>query len=274
CNNFCSYCIIPYLRGRSRSRAKESVRSEIEGLIGECKEFILTGINLSDYGSKIGPSLTELLLYLKDLPVRIRLGSLEVGVITDHFLEATKKLQCFCPHFHLSLQSGSGKVLKEMNRKYTPEEFRAAVDRIRKYYPLAAITTDVIVGFATETEEDFEESLAFCRQMNFADMHVFPYSPRVGTVAHKLYKPIAKEVMRCRVAKMTAVKGESRARYEEAHIGLTANMLVEERLQNGDCIGYTENYLKCYLSGEATVNTVYPIRYIAKKEDGMEVEII
>ena len=153
CNNFCSYCIIPYLRGRSRSREIERVVDEVKS--AKCEEVVLTGINLSAYGKDLGVSLTTIIQKLQGVDKRISLGSLEVGVITPEFLSALKGLREFCPHFHLSLQSGDESVLKKMNRKYTPDEYYSAVKLIREYFDNPSITTDVIVGFPSESEENF-----------------------------------------------------------------------------------------------------------------------
>ena len=183
CNNFCSYCVIPYLRGRCRSRALDDVISECLSAAETTDEIVLTGINLSAYGLDLGTNLAELLSRLSDLPARIRLGSLEANVIDEAFISALVSAGNVCPHFHLSLQSGSNEVLKAMNRHYTAEEFAEKVALLRTYFPTAAFTTDVIVGFPTETEETFEETMRFVREIGFSNVHVFPYSRRAGTAA-------------------------------------------------------------------------------------------
>lgn len=205
CNNFCSYCLVPYVRGRSRSRAVDSVVRELETVKNVAKEVVVTGINLSAYGKDIDTSLANLMIALSKFDFSVRLGSLEVGVITKEFLDATAKIKRFCPHFHLSLQSGDDTVLKQMNRKYNCAQYFDAVQLIRKYYPLAAITTDIIVGFPTETEEQFENSMAFARKVGFSDIHVFPYSSRRGTVAGRM-KTLDPDVVTDRQKRMTAVK--------------------------------------------------------------------
>lgn len=173
CNNFCSYCLIPYVRGRSRSRAIESIERELDEVQNVAKEVVVTGINLSAYGKDNGSSLTELMKMLSKYDFAVRLGSLEVGVVSKEFLDATKGIKRFCPHFHLSLQSGDDRVLKAMNRHYTCDEYYAAVQLIREYYPDAAITTDIIVGFPCEREEEFENCVAFAKK---SDLPIFTFS--------------------------------------------------------------------------------------------------
>lgn len=245
CNNFCSYCIVPYLRGRSRSRSPESILAEIERFQTDCREFVLTGINLSDYGRNLGLTLTDLVRSCRDVAQRIRFGSLEVNVITDEFLVACQELQSFCPHFHLSLQSGADAVLKAMNRRYTRAEYAAAAERIRKYFPDAAITTDVICGFPSESETDFQDSLSLCEAVAFSDIHVFPYSPREGTAAYSL-GALPKETVLDRVGRLTALKRKLHAAYLERFIGKPLKVLTEEQ-EGKFVVGYSENYIKCYL---------------------------
>ena len=185
CNRFCSYCIIPYLRGRSRSRGIDDILKECK--LNESKELVITGIDISAYGKDNGSSLAELLNALSGIPARKRLGSLECEAVTDEVLCAMRE-GGYCPHFHLSLQSGSDIVLKSMNRRYDCEYYYSKVKLIRRYFPNAGITTDVIVGFPTETEDLFEESCRFIEKCAFSDIHVFPYSSRTGTLAHKKYR--------------------------------------------------------------------------------------
>ncbi len=245
CNNFCSYCIVPYLRGRSRSRSLQSILRELQSVSGEAKEAVITGINLSAYGKDSGSSLTELILALSDLDMRVRLGSLEVGVIDDEFLKATEKLKSFCPHFHLSLQSGDNTVLKDMNRHYTAEQYKAAVDKIREVYPTAGITTDVIVGYPTENEEEFCNSLAFCEKAEFSDIHVFPYSSRSGTVAGRL-PVLPPDVVLDRQKRMIALKRELRQRFMLKNLKIEQEVLIETH-EDGMWSGYTPNYIKTYV---------------------------
>lgn len=245
CDNFCSYCIIPYLRGRSRSRKIENVIREIEAL--SPAEAVITGINISSYNDD-GKGLNELIAALSPLDCRIRLGSVEVGVVDEKLLDATKKLNDFAPHFHLSLQSGSDHVLKTMNRRYTAEEYYERVELIRKYYPDAAITTDVIVGYSTETDEDFEESLAFCKKVGFSDIHCFPYSVREGTAGARL-KKLPDDVKKERLNRLMALKEKLKSAYISEHIGKILTVIPEE-IEDGYVTGYTENYIRVYIAGD------------------------
>lgn len=244
CNNFCSYCLVPYVRGRSRSRSVESVVRELDTVKNIAKEVVVTGINLSAYGVDISSSLSELMLALSKFDFSVRLGSLEVGVITREFLDATKKIKRFCPHFHLSLQSGDDSVLKQMNRKYTCSQYFDSVQLIRKYYPEAAITTDIIVGFPTETDEQFENSMAFARKVGFADIHVFPYSSRRGTVAGRM-PTLSPDVVTDRQKRMTSVKKELVSNYLNKQIGMPVNVLFET-CDDGVWCGHAPNYVKVY----------------------------
>ncbi|MBO5655311.1 MAG: tRNA (N(6)-L-threonylcarbamoyladenosine(37)-C(2))-methylthiotransferase MtaB [Clostridia bacterium] len=261
CNNFCSYCIIPYLRGRSRSRDIDSIKKELDEAVKVAKEIVLTGINLSAYGIEKGDSLAGLIAELKDYPVRFRLGSLEVGVVDRNLLDATKLLKDFCPHFHLSLQSGDDETLKKMNRHYTTEEYAKAVELIREYYPNGAITTDIIVGFPTETEEQFENSKAFAERIAFADIHCFPYSSRKGTVAGKL-PTLDKATLDRRAKEMGEVKKALVGKYLLAQVGKPLNVLFETVDKDGMWCGHTENYVKIYSkNGEKnTLKTIVPTR--------------
>lgn len=242
CNNFCSYCIIPYLRGRSRSRAIDSVAQEFDRLSRQVKEIVLTGINLSAYGMDIASSLKDLLIALSRFDTRIRLGSLEVNVIDREFLEACKSLKRFCPQFHLSLQSGDDNVLKDMNRHYTTAEYLEKVKLIREYFPDASITTDLICGYPTESEESFKNTIEFIKKVNFADMHIFVYSTRKGTKAAKL-KLIPHEVAKERANTAIKIAEEMKREYLKSHIGSKLEVLVE----NG--YGYSKEYIKVYVDG-------------------------
>lgn len=259
CNNFCSYCIIPYLRGRSRSRDIDNIKKELDEAVKVAKEIVLTGINLSAYGLDKGSSLAQLLTELKDYPVRFRLGSLEVGVVDRKLLGATKEMKDFCPHFHLSLQSGDDTTLKKMNRHYTADEYFNAVNLIREYYPNGAITTDIIVGFPTETDEQFENSKEFAKKVKFADIHCFPYSSRKGTVAGKL-PTLDKATLDKRAKEMGEVKKQLVSDYLNAQIGKPLNVLFETCDKDGIWCGHTENYVKVYSkNGEKnTIKTIVP----------------
>lgn len=263
CNNFCSYCIVPYLRGRSRSRSPESIKKEIEFL--KPTEAVITGINLSDYkfnGMKLGDLLRE----LKDYDMRIRLGSLEVGVIDDNLLSATKELKDFAPHFHLSLQSGSDKVLKEMNRKYTRDEYAYKVDLIRKYYPESAVTTDIIVGFSTENEKDFEDTLELVDKVCFSDIHCFAYSRREGTKAYSL-SPLDEKIKKERLDVLLARKTSLRKKFIDANLGSEREVVIEET-EKGFQTGYTDNYIRVYIPEGDNLSGKVKVTLLKEFEDG------
>ena len=267
CNNFCSYCIIPYLRGRSRSRTVESAAEEI--LSASAEEVVITGIDISSFkdGNR---GLADLLLAVKDAKSRIRLGSLEVGVITPQLLEAAKQVRDFAPHFHLSLQSGSDAVLKKMNRHYTGEEYCRRVELIRSYFPDAAITTDIISGFPTETEENFSETLALARRVGFSQIHCFSYSRRTGTVAAK-FSELPAEIRKRRLHELLALSHELRQTYEQKFVKKVLE-LVPEEVKDGYTVGYSENYIRLYVKGTAEKK----VRVTAREAyaDGLLAEII
>ncbi|MBQ9781550.1 MAG: tRNA (N(6)-L-threonylcarbamoyladenosine(37)-C(2))-methylthiotransferase MtaB [Clostridia bacterium] len=267
CNNFCSYCIIPYLRGRSRSRNPKSVVDEINSL--QVNEVVLTAINLSSYDYN-GVKLSGLIDMLSSVPKRIRLGSLEDNIVSDDFMLSLKKLKNFAPHFHLSLQSGSDAVLKKMNRHYTTSQFLNSVNLIRKYFPLASITTDVIVGFPTETEQDFIDTLTLCKNAKFADIHCFNYSKRDGTVASKM-QDLPSVVKKERLNKLIALKQELKSQFIIENLNTIKQVVVEE-FDNGYSVGYTENYIKTYIKGDYTdkiINVTLKSEYL----DGVLAEI-
>jgi len=282
CNNFCSYCLIPFLRGRSRSRSLESVRREIAHHAPSVKEVVLAGIDLSSYGVDLNPKLD--LGFVADIfmeypALRFRFSSLEVHIISEKFLQKLSKMPNFCPHFHLSMQNGSDKVLKDMNRHYTSSEFLHSVKLIRKFFPNAAITTDVIVGFPTEDELAFNESYETCKAANFAYIHIFPYSPRNGTNALKL-KNIATNVDE-RVKKLTKLRDEMALNFIKANCGKEFNLLVEgKKSGEGYATGHTENFIKCYInqkteSGQKiSENEVYKVKILEPYLDGALVKIV
>ncbi len=255
CNNFCSYCLIPYLRGRNRSRNPESVLSEINSLHAE--EIVINGINLSAYEYN-GEGLTGLIKRLNGVETRIRLGSLEVNVINEELLEALMGLKDFAPHFHLSLQSGSNNVLKKMNRHYSAEEYLTKVELIRKYFPNAGITTDIIVGFPTETKEDFIETLDFVDKVRFSDIHPFPFSARKGTVASKMQDIDHAEKKR-RLDIMLEKKAQLKNEFIQKNIGSIQTCLIEE-YKDGFYQGYTENYIRVFVKKPVAIGAKVKIR--------------
>ena len=263
CNNFCSYCIIPYLRGRNRARNPQSVVDEINSI--NPREAVINGINLSAYNYN-GLGLTQLIEKLKEVNCRIRLGSLEVGVVDDKFLTALKGLKDFAPHFHLSLQSGSNNVLKKMNRHYTTEEYAKKVKLIREYFPLAGITTDIIVGFPTETEQDFLDTLNFVDEIQFSDIHPFPFSQRSGTVAYNM-QDLPKEIKKDRQNKLIKKKKECKQAFVNKLIGKTCDFLFEEQ-KDGYFEGYSENYVRLYLKEFLCTHDIVKVEIIAPFKDG------
>ena len=264
CNNFCTYCIIPYLRGRSRSRSMESVISEVEKLPQDVKEIVLVGIDVSDYKQNGKRALIDLLERLDCYGKRLRLSSMEDNLIDEDFVVRLSKLKNFCPHFHLSLQSGSDEVLKKMNRKYTTIDFMNSVNLIRKYFKNAGITTDVIAGFPTETEEDFEKSCEFIKKVNFSDLHIFPYSKREGTVASKIYKDLPKSVKNERVKVLEEIKKKDKLNFIKKND--IVEILIEEE-KNGVFYGYSKNYIRCVLKGNFKVGEIVQAKII---ESGLE----
>jgi threonylcarbamoyladenosine tRNA methylthiotransferase MtaB len=274
CNNFCSYCLVPYLRGRSRSRSLRDVVEECVLRSATAHEIVLTGINTAAYGTDIGVSLTDLVKALAGIKCRFRFGSLEANVIDADLLEAMKGNGNFCDHFHLSLQSGSDDTLKAMNRHYTTLQFAEKVSLIRDYFPLASITTDVIVGFPTETERQFQESLDFVTEMAFANMHVFPYSRRQGTKAYAL-APINPAEMQRRVRLMTEVKEQLHTAFLHSFIGYELEVVTEHQ-DDMYMQGHTANYIKVYIPVHTMCkpNSVYTVRCLTPYMDGMLAEIV
>lgn len=236
CDQFCTYCIIPFVRGRIRSRDMESIVEETDRLVkAGFREMVLTGIHIGSYGRDIdGESrMLELLTELNKVEgdFRIRLGSVEPRLITEEFLEGLVKLKKVCPHFHLSLQSGSTTVLKRMNRHYGAEEYLNSVKLLKKYYDRPGITTDIIVGFPGETDEEFEETVAFVKEVGFLKVHVFPYSKRDGTYAAKMNEQIAPEIKRERENILIKVCEEVSEKYLESFNGDMEQVLLEEEIK-------------------------------------------
>ena len=249
CNSFCSYCIIPYLRGRSRSRSPQKIKDEIISV--GAQEVVITGIDLSDYRFN-GLTLAGLLRELKAVKTRIRLGSLEARIIDEDFLNACKELYAFAPHFHLSLQSGSDSVLKKMNRHYTSREFFEKTELIKRFFPDAGITTDVIAGFPTETDADFADTVSLIKRVGFTDIHPFIYSPRSGTVAYKM-QDLPYDVKKARLDELLRVKAELKNAFALREEGKALDFLPEER-KNGYTTGYTGNYLRIYVKADVSDN--------------------
>ena len=274
CNRFCSYCLIPYLRGRSRSRELSDIVEEASKIAQIAKEIVLVGIDISDY--KIGEkqALGELIWALKDIKSRIRLGSFEANIISRDLLELLKVTKNFVPHFHLSLQSGDDSVLKAMNRKYTASEFFEKCSLIREYFPDANITTDIIVGFPTETEEMFENTCRFVKMVRFGKIHVFPYSKRAGTMASKL-EDLPKSIKTERVNKLVEIGNQLQLEFNKENLGKICSVILEEEV--GDYIeGFTDNYIKVYIkkTGKFKSGDVVKVKLVSLREMGIEGEIV
>lgn len=252
CNQFCSYCIIPYARGRVRSRRFENVIAEVERLAANgFKEVVLTGIHLSSYGVDFeeATGLLELIQAVNAVKgiERIRLGSLEPKIVTEHFASELSKLDKICPHFHLSLQSGCDATLKRMNRKYTTKEYERGCELLRKYFVHPAITTDVIVGFPGETEEEFEQTKAYLEHIHFYEMHIFKYSKRKGTRAAVMPDQIDEQIKAARSEKFIALGHDMSKEFRKFYIGKNEEALFEEKAVIGDkeyFVGYTKEYVK------------------------------
>ena len=252
CNQFCSYCIIPYARGRVRSRRFENVIAEVERLAANgFKEVVLTGIHLSSYGVDFeeATGLLELIQAVNAVKgiERIRLGSLEPKIVTEHFASELSKLDKICPHFHLSLQSGCDAILKRMNRKYTTKEYERGCELLRKYFVHPAITTDVIVGFPGETEEEFEQTKVYLEHIHFYEMHIFKYSKRKGTRAAVMPDQIDEQIKAARSEKLIALGHDMSKEFRKFYIGKNEEVLFEEKAVIGDkeyFVGYTKEYVK------------------------------
>ena len=250
CNNFCSYCLIPYLRGRERSRAFDEVKKEVEFQSKNTNEIVFAGINLSSYGKDLEPkkSLADVAILMREFPnIRFRFSSLEQDIISKEFLEVLSQTPNFAPHFHLSLQSGCDNTLKAMNRKYNSQEYYNKIKLIREYFENPAITTDVIVGFPTETEQDALDTYNFVKKCKFAKMHIFPYSKRDGTLACKL-KNVATNVKE-RATTLGELDKKMQQEYTHLFIGKTLSVLVE-REHNGFYEGHSQNFIKCYIKSD------------------------
>lgn len=267
CNQFCSYCIIPYARGRVRSRRMENVIAEIKRLAeAGIQEVVLTGIHLSSYGREIdGEShLIELIeaIHPIDGISRIRLGSLEPRIITEEFVGRLKKLHKVCPHFHLSLQSGCEETLRRMNRHYTPEEYYEKCKLLRAAFENPAITTDVIVGFPGETNEEFDKTRQFLEKVHFYEMHIFRYSRRKGTRADKMENQIPEEIKAQRSGVLSSLESQMTKEFRTKWTGTCVKVLLEERQEiNGVSymVGHTPEYIKCAVETDAPDNTIIDV---------------
>ncbi len=284
CNQFCSYCIIPYTRGRIRSRDIDEIEEEVTKLVSKgFKEVVLTGIHLTSYGVDNNKgSLLEVIMRLDKIEglQRIRLGSLEPRVITEEFAKTLSSSKKICPHFHLSLQSGCDTVLKRMNRKYTTQEYYDKCCILRKYFNNPAITTDVIVGFPQETEEEFEATKAFLEKVHFYEMHIFKYSRRKGTVADRMEGQVDEKVKTQRSAILLELENKMSKEYRQQHIGKTEEVLIEEIVsENGKdyFMGFTPDYIRVKIACDTAldnseyINTIKKVYMKELSDDGIVV---
>ncbi len=283
CNMFCTYCIIPYARGRIRSRKIDSVVKEITDIAKTgIKEVVITGIHVASYGKdwneqrKKQIRLIDLLEEINKIDgiERIRLGSLEPTLITEEFLQRLTKLEKVCDHFHLSLQSGCDATLKRMNRKYTISQFKEITDRLKKAYPEVSLTTDIIVGFPGETDEEFEKTYKFLKEINFYKMHVFKYSPRKGTPAAKMINQVDGNIKEQRSRKLIDLSNKNENMHNEQYIGKDVDVLFEE-FEKGYFRGHTANYIVVNVKGEEKqknefVNKIKTVRVLENNTETRE----
>ena len=271
CNQFCSYCIIPYTRGRIRSRDIDEIEEEVTKLVSKgFKEVVLTGIHLTSYGVDNNKgSLLEVIMRLDKIEglQRIRLGSLEPRVITEEFAKTLSSSKKICPHFHLSLQSGCDTVLKRMNRKYTTQAYYDKCCILRKYFNNPAITTDVIVGFPQETEEEFEATKVFLEKVHFYEMHIFKYSRRKGTVADRMEGQVDEKIKTQRSAILLELENKMSKEYRQQHVGKTEEVLIEEIVsENGKdyFMGFTPDYIRVKIACDTALDNSEYINTIKK----------
>ena len=274
CVNFCSYCIIPYTRGPVRSAPLELAVEQTRELAQQgYKEIVVTGIEIASWGVDLPgkPPVSDLIVALCEAApeMRVRLGSLEPRIVTEEFCERLKNLPNLCPQFHLSMQSGCDTVLKRMKRKYDTARYYESVELLNKHFPGCAVTTDMIVAFPGETEEEYQESLAFIQKCAFADMHIFPYSRRPGTPADKMPGQLGNDTKESRSRGAIAVAEEMSLRYRENLIGTTQAVLFEE-MDKGYFTGHAPNYVKFYVEGENLHNEIRTVEVTEVYLDGVK----
>ena len=281
CDRFCTYCIIPYARGRVRSRKPENIKTEIEKIAKEgIKEVVITGIHIASYGKdfKENYKLIDLLEEINKIDgiERIRLGSIEPLLISEEFIKRLVKLEKVCHHFHLSLQSGCDETLKRMNRRYTTAEFTEIVERLRKYYNDVILTTDIIVGFPQESEEEFQKTYEFLKKVKFYKMHVFKYSPRKGTKAEIMEGQIDGNKKEERSQKLIELSDENEKKYNEYFVGKEVDILFEEE-KNGQFRGHTKNYILGVLENneqhENIENRIVKVKCVGAEKDHIFVKM-
>lgn len=278
CDQFCSYCIIPFARGSIRSRSMDSIMKEAEKLVSNgFKEIVLTGIHLTSYGKDTGiGSLLDVIRKLDELDglVRIRLGSLEPLYMTESMIEEMSKIKKLCPHFHLSLQSGCDETLARMNRRYTTAEYREIVDRIRQHFEDVAITTDIMTGFPGETDEEFRKTCEFVEDIGFSQAHIFQYSVRKGTKAAGMKNQVPPSVKEERSKILAEICGRSMHRFRDTQIGKTKDVLFEEKIE-GYFAGHTGNYIPVrVLSDKDISGELYNVKLLKNEHEFMVGQIV
>lgn len=270
CDFFCSYCLIPYVRGRSRSRDLEDIIDEIKNT--QANEIVLTGINMSDYKIDGKLALKQLVKEVDKLGKRFRISSLECLALDDELLEILAKSKNFCPHFHLSLQSACNLTLKRMNRHYTIEEFKQIVEKIKQKFKLPHIATDIIVGFKGETDAEFEDTLKNVIDIEFSSMHIFPYSERSGTVASKMGGTIDKCIVKQREKALQAMNEKFKTKFLKENANTTHQVLIEE-FDGEYSLGYTGNYIYTYIKGKHKIGNIVEVKLTELYKNGYIGEI-
>ncbi len=278
CNMYCSYCIIPYARGNSKSGSIPGILHQIKDIekLGY-KEIVLTGIHIASFRGDNGQTLIDLIeLIDKTTNInRLRLGSLEPNILSEEFLQKLKEVKSFCPHFHVSLQSGCDKILKLMNRKYKTNEYLKIVENIRKYFKGASITTDIIVGFPNEDDIDFAETLDFTKKVSFSHIHIFPYSKKEGTKAFDLKGHLNKETKSIRAKKLKTASLIEEKNFLNSLINESDEVLIEKNINGNIYEGYSKNYVKTYIESEIDItNEIIKVKFETLYKDGIKGGII
>ena len=277
CNRFCSYCIIPYARGRVRSKPLDEIKKEAQTLADNgFEEIVLVGINLSSYGTDCSLTLCDAVRAVCEVEKvkRVRLGSLEPDHMTDEMIAGLRAQKKLCPQFHISLQSGCSATLKRMNRHYDAPEYERICKALRENFENCTITTDVMVGFAGETDEEFAESLEFVKTIGFEKVHVFPYSQREGTRAAKFPDQLDRKTKQERAKAMADTANEIRKAFLNSQIGKTVEVLAETKAQDGSCTGYTANYTPVTIKSGAECSRFYTVKITATDSDSCYGEIV
>lgn len=276
CDRYCAYCIIPYVRGGIRSRTPEAIAREAKRLVhAGYREIVLTGIHLTSYGRDLGglTLLDAVRAAAVDGLNRLRLGSLEPVIASAAFVESLAHIPAVCPQFHLSLQSGSDSVLRRMRRRYTAEEYLAAARRLQDAFPGCALTTDVLVGFPGETQEEFEQTLAFCEQVGFAKMHIFPFSRRAGTKADRMPGQLSRALKTERARQMAALEARMSKGFMASFLGSCQDVLFETLTKDGLALGHTPNAISVYCPG-GSPGKIQKVRLLAPLDDGLRATLL